>query len=269
MNNTAEEESEDWGDEEFVWSQAEPANELSQFTSTADLLPSSPLSTSFTSNTVAEDNFMDKDRFFHDQSSPIPSVTASPDAFAYFGNGLESLVEKTVVEDDFFKSTRVKSLSFGDFDKKASVVDNVDDPFKRSVSFGNLFQWTSPAPAPIASKPSDTGSLSGLLSLAGGLPPSQTRTGSSKEDDLFAALSGNSLNSSGGTVQTTVRGVDSWLQPAAIETVHSSKPGDDSEDEFSDFVESTGALPSAPSPTSIQQQTAPGQTSDSSAAFDV
>lgn len=403
---------------------------------------------------------MDKERFFHDQSSPIPSVTnfsaASP---ANFGNGLESLVtaegEKVVAEEDLLKSTHVKSFSFGDFDKKASGLDNIDDFFKRSVSFGNLqakdmaegdellkalqtpsipqpappsedilnflnlkpasssqvngphgngsfskpshvrsvsfdtvelvpdeqsdemfqffhtrshsagsssatksslvedggtskdifdkipltpktpnpvvdddpfsffhtaispsaqpetvevkaatndddddddffewksaempattpsseavfqpsvpttpassqpdlFQWGSPrASAASPSKPSGTGSLSGLLSLAGGLPPSQTRTTSSKEDDLFAALSRNSSNTGGVSLQTrqaTVQ-VDSRLQPAT--EVPSSKPGDDSEDEFSDFV-STGSLPSAPLPTSTQQASQP--------AFDV
>lgn len=350
---------------------------------------------------------MDRDSFFHDQSSPVSSVTASPN----YGNGLESLVatngEKTVVEENLLKSIHVKSLSFGDHDKKA----NIEDLSKRSVSFGNsqvdgddllkvlqtssvykpaqpaedilnflnlkpaasvpdvakpshvrsvsfdtvelvpdeqsdemfqffhtrshsagssatksstvengapstprtptpvvdddpfsfihtaispsaqseavevnvydddddddfewkaaempatapleavlpapsqpesIFEWTSRTP--LSSGTPKSSGKTGLLSLAGGLPPSQIRM-SSKEDDLLAALSRNSSNT--GVVQAKQETVQ-----VAVEPVHSLKLGDDSDDEFSDFV-STEAFPSAP-PSSTRQPSQP--------AFDV
>ncbi|KAG0578144.1 hypothetical protein KC19_4G001100 [Ceratodon purpureus] len=462
VHDTNEDDSEDWGDAEFVGSEVQPTNE-SQFKSNMDLLPfpsgSLPLRTSFSSNFIARDVYMDRDRFLLDQSSSkqgVPNFSAaSPDNFTDVGPGLDILInmegQKPIAGADI-KCTHVRSLSFGDFDRKPSVSDNIDDLFKRSVSHGNLhgkdmaerdellkalqapsipqpaplssesgedilnflnlrpassqvnapqgsgnstkplhvrsvsfdtvelvpdeqsdemfqffhtrshsagssatkssavedghsssiendifnkipsmpkappvessvinddpfsfihaaiapptqpeavevkvgtnndddddffewksaetpaitpaetsvqtvfqpsvsasalsqqdlFQWTSPSkPSSSPSKPSGTGSLSGLLSLAGGLPPSQIRT-ASKEDDLFAALSRNSSNTGGS--QTRQAAMQADARPQSSIEAHSSNPGDDSEDEFSDFV-STGVLSSAPLPTSTQ-----------------
>lgn len=455
IQDTTEEDFEDWGDEEFIGSQVEPANEV-QLTSIMDPFPfssvSSATSTSLSSNLIGGGVSMDRDRFLLDQSSPKP--VASPNNFADFGTGLDALIttegQKSIAGEDPSKSTHVRSSSFGDFDKKPSASDSVDDLFKRSVSYGNiqvkdmaegdellkalqtpsisqpapavsepgdilsflnlkpassqvsppqesgsvtklshqrsvsfdtvelvpeeqnddmfqffhtrslsagsstnersavgdsdasssgkdvfnripslrkarpvenpvvnedpfsfihaaispapqpeavktdtntdddddffewksadvpptttaetsvesmfepsvsgpassqedLFQWTSPSKLSASpSKPSGTGSPTGLLSLAGGLPPSQNRT-PSKEDDLFAALSGNWTNAGGAQTRRATMQAD--VRPQSATEVHSSNPGDDSEDEFSDFV-STGASPSASLPSATQQ----------------
>lgn len=478
VHDTTEEDFEDWGDEEFVGAQVQPANEA-QFASNVDLLPfpsgSSPLSTNFSSNFITGDVSLDKDGFLLDQSSPKPTVpdlsAASSSNSADFGTGLEILIttegQKSIAGEDPFKTTHVRSLSIEDFDNKPSASDNIDDLFRRSVSYGNLqgkdmaegdellkalqtpsipqpappsrepgedilnflnlkpassqvnvpqgngsstkpshvrsvsfdtvelvpdeqsdemfqffhtrslsagssatqssavedshssssgkdvfnkipsmpkapsvenpavnddpfsfihaaiapsaqpeavevmpdntnidddddffewksaempsttpaetivqtafqpsvpaatsseqdlFQWTSSSKASSSpSKPlGTTGSPSGLLSLAGGLPPSQIRT-SSKEDDLFAALSRTSAST--GRSQTRQATIQADVRPQSATEAHSSNPGDDSEDEFSDFV-STGVLPSAPLPTPTQQPA--GQVSQP--AFDV
>lgn len=146
---TTEEEPEDWGDEEFVWSQAEPASQA-QLPSNDDFPAhpsgSSPFETSFSSETTTKDVFLDKDTFLLDQSSPKPSVTdlsaGSAENFADLSNGLGSLVyseaQKKVVGEDLSKSTHARSLSFGDSDQRPSGLDHIEDYFRRTVSFGNL-----------------------------------------------------------------------------------------------------------------------------------
>ena len=179
--DSTEEDEEDWGDEEFVGSQLQPANQT-QLTSNVDLLPfssgSAPLSTSFSSNFITGDVSVHKDKFLLDQSSPKPTVSnlpaASPGNFEDFGSRLESLMttagQESIAGEDPFKSTHGRSLSFGDSDKKPSASDNIDDFFKRSVSHGNLqakdmaegdellkaLQTPSiPQPAPRFSEPGD------------------------------------------------------------------------------------------------------------------
>lgn len=147
---TMEDDAEDWEDEEFVWSQAQPLDQSQAISGLDDpfkpLHNLSPLKQEPGTSTLTGEISIDKDIFLLDQSSPrpvngnllAPALGNLADSGVGLDTSLTTNTGQTLVEVDFFHSVHTRSLSFGNLDPKSSNLDPIEDLFRRSVSYGSL-----------------------------------------------------------------------------------------------------------------------------------
>lgn len=146
VDDLMKEDTADWSEDEFVWSQAEPSDQFlveDPFLASTEKSHAQP---EFQPPTFNLEVSLEKDGFFLDQSTPRGTrenrLPSSPGDVMNSGLELEGLAiskgEAPTEDSEYSRSIHIRSVSFGKSETALAPLDQIEDLFKRSVSSGNL-----------------------------------------------------------------------------------------------------------------------------------